>query len=57
MVSDPSSGNDKKFETIPRTVDSIFKSEGEYTAVGFTDDQKEEAGIILRLLYDDKASY
>ena len=53
MVSDPSSGSDKKFETIPRTVDSLFKSEGEYTAIAFTDEQKEESGVTLRILYDD----
>ena len=53
MVSDPSSGNDKKYETIPRTVDSLFKSEGEYTATAFTDEQKEESGVTLRMLYDD----
>ena len=53
MVSDPSSGNDKRFETIPRTVESIFNREGEYTATAFTDEQKEESGVILRLLYDD----
>ena len=53
MVSDPSSGSDKKFETIPRTVESIFNREGEYTATAFTDEQKEESGVTLRLLYDD----
>ena len=53
MVSDPSSGSDKKFETIPRTVESIFSREGEYTATAFTDEQKEESGVTLRLLYDD----
>ena len=53
MVSDPSSGNDNKFETIPRTVDSIFSREGEYIATAFTDEQKEESGVILRLLYND----
>ena len=53
IISSPSSDKNGNFSTFPKTVESIFDREGEYVATAFTDEQKEESGVILRLLYKD----
>ena len=52
VVSDPASDNDGNFVTIPRDVSLFFTSGGIYTATAFTQDQREEDGITISLLYD-----
>ena len=52
MVSDPASGQDGKFSTLPSDVDNYFKSKDIYFATAFTDEQKEGAGITLKLEFD-----
>ena len=54
MVSDPSSDPDGTFTTIPRDVDSFFKSKEIYFATAFTDEQKEKDGVTIKLEYDGK---
>ncbi|GKS67060.1 hypothetical protein YTPLAS73_06070 [Nitrosarchaeum sp.] len=52
MLSDPTSDNDGTFSTLPRDVSQFFKSKGFFNATGFTDDQKEEKGVTVKLEYD-----
>jgi len=52
MFSDPLSDTDGKFSTIPRAVESFFKSKGSYNATAFTNDQSEKNGISIQLEYD-----
>ena len=52
MVSDPVSDPDGMFSTIPRPVDSYFRSVGIYNATAFTDEQKEEQGLTIQLEFD-----
>ena len=52
MLGDPSSDKDGAFSTIPRPVEDIFRSTGEYEAIAFTSTQKVEDGMILKLEYD-----
>ena len=52
MASDPASGQDGSFVTLPRAVDVVFNSRGMYDAIAFTDDQKEEKGVSIKLEYD-----
>jgi hypothetical protein len=52
MASDPVIDADGSFATIPRPVENFFKSSGTYNATAFTDDQKEEEGLVFYLLYD-----
>ncbi len=57
MLSDPTSESDGTYSTIPKTVSQFFDSEGTYNATAFTDSQKEEFGITIKLQYDgDKVS-
>ena len=57
MLSDPTSESDGTYSTIPKTVSQLFDSEGTYNATAFTDSQKEEFGITIKLQYDgDKVS-
>ena len=41
------------FSVIPRPVTNFFSSDGIYDAIAFTDLQKEENGVILKLQYKD----
>jgi len=52
MFSDPLSDTDGQFSTIPRAVESFFKSKGSYNATAFTADENEEDGISIQLEYD-----
>ncbi len=52
MLGDPSSDKDGAFSTIPRPVDDIFRSTGEYEAIAFTSTQKVTDGMVLKLEYD-----
>jgi len=52
MLSDPTSESDGTYSTIPRIVSQFFDSEGTYNATAFTDAQKEEFGITIKLQYD-----
>ena len=52
MLSDPSSDNDGTFSTLQRGVSQFFKSKGIFNATAFTDNQKEENGITIKLEYD-----
>ena len=52
MLGDPASEADGTFATIPRPVEDIFTSSGDYQAIAFTSTQKVEDGIILDLEYD-----
>ena len=52
MASDPASSQDGSFVTLPRAVDVIFNSRGVYDAIAFTDKQKEENGVSIKLEYD-----
>ena len=52
MASDPVSNSDGTFTTLPRAVDVIFNYEGIYEATAFTNTQKEEDGISIKLEYD-----
>ena len=54
MASDPVSNSDGTFTTLPRAVDVIFNSEGIYEATAFTDAQKEDDGVSIKLEYDGK---
>ncbi|MHA7733228.1 Ig domain-containing protein [Nitrosopumilus sp. S6] len=53
MLSDPSP-DQGEFEVIPRPVSSFFDNQGIYNATAFTDDQKEEEGIVIQIEYDGK---
>ena len=52
MLGDPSSDQNGAFSTIPRPVEDIFRSTGEYEAIAFTSTQKVADGMILKLEYD-----
>ncbi|PIY90687.1 MAG: hypothetical protein COY74_00100, partial [Nitrosopumilales archaeon CG_4_10_14_0_8_um_filter_34_8] len=52
MLSDPSSESDGTFSTLPRDVSQFFKSKGFFNATAFTDNQKEEKGVTIKLEYD-----
>ncbi|MBS3921813.1 MAG: putative Ig domain-containing protein [Nitrosarchaeum sp.] len=52
MLSDPTSDNDGTFSTLPRDVSQFFKTKGFFNATAFTDDQKEENGITIKIEYD-----
>ena len=52
MLSDPSSDSDGTFSTLPRDVSQFFKSKGFFNATAFTDNQKEENGVTIKLEYD-----
>ncbi|MBM2818640.1 MAG: Ig family protein [Nitrosarchaeum sp.] len=52
MISDPSSDVDGSFSTIPRDVTNYFKSKGIYNATAFTDDQKKNEGLTIKLQFD-----
>ncbi|HXW02827.1 MAG TPA: Ig domain-containing protein [Nitrosarchaeum sp.] len=52
MLSDPTSDNDGTFSTLPRDVSQFFKSKGIFNATAFTDNQKEENGITIKIEYD-----
>ena len=51
MLGDPSSDKDGAFSTIPRPVEDIFRSTGEYEAIAFTSTQKvaDGNGIEIRI--------
>jgi hypothetical protein len=52
MISDPSSDVDGSFSTFPRDVTNYFKSRGIYNATAFTDDQKKNEGLTIKLQFD-----
>jgi hypothetical protein len=52
MSSDPSSDVDGSFSTIARDVTLYFKSKGIYNATAFTDDQKKNEGLTIKLQFD-----
>ncbi len=52
MLSDPSSDSDGTYSTLPRDVSQFFKSKGFFNATAFTDNQKEENGITIKIEYD-----
>ena len=52
MVSDPASDPNGSFRTISRSVSTLFRQPGNYTATAFTSDQKERDGVVLQLTYD-----
>src|SRR5690606_6478689 len=51
MLSDPNPDTNK-FSVIPRSVTQFFAVEGIYNATAFTDDQKEDDGITIRIEFD-----
>ncbi|WP_016939694.1 Ig domain-containing protein [Nitrosopumilus sp. SJ] len=51
MLSDPNP-DEGKFLVIPRPVENFFDNEGIYNATAFTDDQKEEEGVTIKIEYD-----
>ena len=51
-MGDPASDADGAFATIPRSVEGIFTSKGNYEAIAFTSSQKIEDGVVLSLEYD-----
>ena len=53
MLSDPVPGQGE-FSVIPRPVENFFASEGIYNATAFTDSQKEEEGVTIKIEYDGK---
>jgi hypothetical protein len=52
MMSDPSSEPDGTFATLARDVSVFFKFKGIYNATAFTDDQKKEQGLTIKLEFD-----
>ena len=52
MLGNTSSDKDGAFFTIPRPVDDIFRSTGEYEVIAFTSTQKVTDGMVLKLEYD-----
>ncbi|ABX12127.1 CFI-box-CTERM domain-containing protein [Nitrosopumilus maritimus] len=53
MLSDPAPGQGE-FSVIPRPVENFFSSQGIYNATAFTDSQKEEEGLTIKIEYDGK---
>ncbi|RMW34413.1 MAG: hypothetical protein EA439_02280 [Nitrosopumilus sp.] len=51
MLSDPSPGQGE-FSVIPRPVESFFESQGIYNATAFTNSEKEEEGVTIKIEYD-----
>ena len=51
MLSDPAPGQGE-FSVIPRPVENFFTSQGIYNATAFTDNQKEEDGVTIKIEYD-----
>ena len=53
MLSDPAPGQGE-FSVIPRPVENFFTSQGIYNATVFTDTQKEDEGLTIKIEYDGK---
>ena len=53
MLSDPTP-EEGEFDVIPRPVTNFFKSQGFYNATAFSDSQKEENGVTIKLEFDGK---
>lgn len=51
MLSDPAPAQGE-FSVIPRPVENFFTSQGIYNATAFTDSQKEEEGLTIKIEYD-----
>ncbi len=53
MLSDASPGQGE-FSVIPRPVENFFTTQGIYNATAFTNSEKEENGLTIKIEYDGK---